>query len=589
MRFPLSCLAALLALSAVSGVAPARSSAAPAPAKPARAAAKTSAKHPVRGASSGAAGELAIVSDIARRLAQFAPTRLTADLSALSPADRRALDALVRASSRLDDVYLRQAWAGNPKLEQELAGLTGPQAEAARAYFRINGGPWDLLDGRKPFIGRLPHPEGAGFYPEDLTRAEFEAWVKAHPGDKERFLSTVTVIRRSPKNPRDLIAVPYSQEYRAWLEPAAKDLREAAAATDNATLKRFLTTRADAFLSDDYYESDLAWMDLEAPVEVTIGPYETYTDDLFGYKAAFEAYVTVALPKDSAALARYRENLPFLERNLPIPDADKNLNRGTESPIRVVDVAYAAGDATAGIPAVAFNLPNDERVREAKGSKKVLLKNLMRAKYDQILVPIAGRVLDPAQVKDVSFDAYFNEVLHHELSHGLGPGTITLNGKKTEVQRELKDLFSTIEEAKADVMGIYNILALMEKGDMPGELRRSLEPTYVAGLFRAARFGVEEAHGQGVVSQFNYLIEKGALTADASAHFRVVSEKFPGAIRDLLHDILTLQARGDYAGTRAFLAKYGHAGAALKTAIGRLKDLPVDIRPIFPLGPEGGR
>ena len=570
MRFPLSCLAALTALSlgpvGLSSATPAAPSASAATAATSR--------------------ELATVPDIARRLAQYAPTRLTADLSALSAADRRALGLLVQASSRLNDIALRQAWAGNPDLARQLAALKGPQADATRAYFQLNLGPWDRLDGMKPFLGDRPHPEGEGYYPEDMTRQEFEDWVKAHPADKERFTSTVTVIRRSGK---DLVAVPYAQEYRAWLEPAARELKEAAAATDNATLKRFLTTRADAFLSDDYYPSDLAWMDLEAPVEVTIGPYETYGDGLFGYKAAFEAYVTVALPKDSAALTRFKASLPFLERNLPIPDADKNLTRGTESPIRVVDVAYAAGDATAGVPAVAYNLPNDERVREAKGSKKVLLKNLMRAKYDQILVPIAAQVLDPSQVKDLSFEAYFNEVLHHELSHGLGPGTITVDGRKTEVRLELKDLFSTIEEAKADVMGIYNILALMEKGDMPKELRRSLEPTYVAGLFRSARFGVEEAHGQGVVSQFNYLLEKGALTVDASAHFRAVSEKFPGAIRDLLHDLLTLQARGDYEGTKRFLAKYGHAGDSLKTALGRLKAVPVDIRPIYPLGPEKGK
>jgi hypothetical protein len=568
MRSPHFCLAALLAAASTASAAFAAPPAKPAPS------AKTAAR------------ELTMLPDLERRLAQFAPTRLTADLSGLSPADRRALDLLVQASSRLNDIALRQAWAGNPDLARQLAKLQGPHAAAARAYFEVNHGPWDRLDGMKPFLGNLPHPEGEGYYPEDMTRQEFEDWVKAHPADKESFTSTVTAIRRKGK---DLVAIPYSQEYRTWLVPAAQELKEAAAATDNATLKHFLTTRADAFLSDDYYPSDLAWMDLEAPVEVTIGPYETYGDGLFGYKAAFEAYVTIALPKDSGVLARYKESLPFLERNLPIPDADKNLTRGTESPIRVVDVAYAAGDATSGVPAVAYNLPNDERVREAKGSKKVLLKNLMRAKYDQILVPIAAQVLDPSQVKDLSFEAYFNEVLHHELSHGLGPGTITVDGKKTEVRLELKDVFSTIEEAKADVMGIYNILALMEKGDMPKELRRSLEPTYVAGLFRSARFGVEEAHGQGVVSQFNYLLEKGALTVDASAHFRAVSEKFPGAIRDLLHDILILQARGDYEGTKSFLARYGRAGDSLKTALGRLQAVPVDIRPIYPLGPEKGK
>jgi peptidase M49-like protein len=519
-----------------------------------------------------------IVPDIERRLAQYSPTPLDADLTPLSAEDRRVLDLLVAAARRMNDVFLRQVWTGNPALRQEIAGWQGPRAEAARAYFDINSGPWDRLDAMKPFIGERPHPEGAGYYPEDMTKEEFEAWVAAHPDQRESFLSGVTVIRRKGT---DLTAVPYSQEYRDLLEPAAAKLREAAAATGNASLRKFLESRAAAFASDDYYESDLAWMDLDAPVEVTIGPYETYEDGLFGYKTAFEAFVTVALPKESEALARYKERLPWLERNLPIPDQDKNLNRGTESPIRVVDTYYASGDTRAGVQTIAFNLPNDERVREAKGSKKVLLHNTMRAKYDQILVPIAGRVLAPEQVAEVSFDAYFNEVLHHELSHGLGPGTITLDGRKTEVRLELKDLYSTLEEAKADVMGIYNILALIGRGDMPADLRRSLEPTYVAGLFRSARFGVDEAHGQGVVAQFNYLIGKGALEVDSAGRFRAVSGRFPDAIRDLLHDMLTLQAAGDYAGTRRFLDTYGKPTSELRAAIDRLKDLPVDIRPIY--------
>jgi hypothetical protein len=380
------------------------------------------------------------------------------------------------------------------------------------------------------------------------------------------------------------VAVPYWREFAVWLKPAAKLLREAAALTHNASLKKFLDTRAAAFESDDYYASDVAWMDLDAPVEVTIGPYETYEDDLFGYKAAFESFVTVNLPKESAALTRYKERLPWLEKNLPIPDADKNLHRGTDSPIRVVDTVYSSGETLAGVQTVAFNLPNDERVREAKGSKKVLLHNIMQAKYDQILIPIARQVLDPAQVKDVSFDAYFNEVLHHELSHGLGPGTITVNGRKTEVRLELKELYSTLEEAKADVMGVYNILALIGKGDMPASLRHSLEPTYVAGLFRAARFGVDEAHGQGVVAQFNYLSKKGALVTDAQGRVHAVSEKFPGAIRDLLHDMLALQARGDYNGTKQFLDTYGKPTQAMRAAIGRLKAVPVDIKPVYAAG-----
>ncbi|HYG62755.1 MAG TPA: hypothetical protein VEL74_09260 [Thermoanaerobaculia bacterium] len=531
------------------------------------------------GSTAPAGAEGKIVPDIASRVAKFAPIPLQADLSALSASDRQVLDLLIQASHYMDDIFLRQAWAGNPEMQREIAGWQGENAEAAREYFRINFGPWDRLAESEPFIGDLKHPEGAGYYPEDMTKEEFEAWIAKNPGDKERFTSNFTVIRRGPD--KELTAVPYSQEYKAWLEPAAKLLRQAAGITDNASLKRYLTTRADAFLSDDYYESDVAWMDLDAPVEVTIGPYETYEDGLFGYKAAFESFVTVNLPKESAALARYKERLPWLEGNLPIPDEHKNKNRGTESPIRVVDTVFTAGDTRAGVQTIAFNLPNDERVREAKGSKKVLLRNTMRAKYDKILVPIAERVIAKDQVADLTFEAYFDEVLHHELSHGLGPGSITVNGRKTEARLELKELYATLEEAKADVMGMYNILALIDRKEMPAELRKSLEPTYVAGLFRSARFGVDEAHGQGVVAQFNYLIAKGALEVDQEGRFRAVSAKFPGALRELLAEMLMLQARGDYAGTKKFLDTYGKAGDNLRNAIAKLSDVPVDIRPIY--------
>jgi hypothetical protein len=526
----------------------------------------------------GAAAGMEIVPDIESRLAQFAPTRLEADLSALSREDREVLDLLVQAAQVLDEVFLRQVWVGNPAFRDRLQGLAGEGVEAAWEYYQIHFGPWDRLAASEPFIGDRPHPPGAGYYPVDLSPAELEAWLEAHPEDREAFTGLHTVIRRREGG---LVAVPYSEEYREWLEPAAELLRRAADATSNESLARFLRLRADAFGTDDYFESDVAWMDLDAPVEVTIGPYEVYEDQLFGYKAAFEAFVTVALPEESAALARYKERLPWLEQNLPIPEAHKNLARGTESPIRVVDEVFTGGDAKAGVQTIAFNLPNDERVREQKGSKKVLLRNVMRAKYEQILVPIAERVLAPEDRERVSFEAYFDEVLHHELAHGLGPGKITVGGRETEVRLELKDLYSTLEEAKADVMGIYDILALIEEGEMPAALRSTLEPTYVAGLFRSARFGVHEAHGQGVVAQFNYLMEKGALAVDAEGRFRTVPAEFPGAIRSLLSEMLMLQATGDYPGTERFLAEYGEPGEALLAALAKLEDLPVDIRPIY--------
>ena len=274
--------------------------------------------------------ELRIVSDIDKRVAQFAPTPLNADLSALTAEDRQVLDKLVEAAKLMNEIFLRQAWTGNPAMREQLKGYTGPNADAARQYFTINFGPWDRLDERKPFIGDQPHPPGAGYYPEDLTKEDFEDWLAKHPGDKEKLTSTVTVIRRGPDG--GLAAIPYSQEYAEWLKPAAKLLREAAALAKNASLKKFLELRADAFESDDYYASDFAWMDLDAPVEVTIGPYETYEDELFGYKAAFEAFVTVNLPEQSAALARYKERLPWLERNLPIPDAAQEPQPGHREP-----------------------------------------------------------------------------------------------------------------------------------------------------------------------------------------------------------------------------------------------------------------
>ncbi len=524
-----------------------------------------------------------VVPDVAARLARFTPTELTADLAAVGESEREVLRYLLTAARLMDEIFLRQVWTGNPELRRRLDGLEGPPWDDVRTYFDVNFGPWDRLDEMAPFIGDHPHPEGAGYYPEDLTREEFEQWLAEHPEDREAFTSLTTVVRR--QDPR-LVAVPYSTVYREWLEPAAAALDRAAEATGNESLRRFLELRADAFLSDDYYASDLAWMELDSPVEVTIGPYETYEDGLFGYKAAFEAFVTVAVAEESSRLERFKALLPWLERNLPIPDADKNLERGSDSPIRVVDVVYVGGDSKAGVQTLAFNLPNDERVREARGSKKVLLRNVLRAKYDQILVPIAGRVLAPDDAGRVSFDAYLAEVLHHELSHGLGPGKITVDGRDTEVRLELKELYSTLEEAKADVMGVFNLLALIDRGEIPASVRASLEPTYVAGLFRSARFGVHEAHGRGVVSQFNYLLEKGALAVDDEGRFRPVSERFPAAIRELLGELLLLQARGDYAGTAEFLERYGRASEALLSAIGRLDDVPVDIRPLYPQAEE---
>ncbi len=535
----------------------------------------------VAGCTGGPADQgLVVAPDVRDRREQFVEQELTADVTHLSEGDRQTLRHLVAAARAVDEIFLLQAWAGNSEFAELVANYEGSDAEAVKDYYRIMYGPWDRLSHHEPFIGDQPHPEGAGLYPEDLTVEGFEAWIAAHPEDRESFTSLHTVIRRDDKG---LVAVPYSIEYRSRLETAASELRSAAAATDNQSLRRFLELRAEAFLTDDYYESDMAWMDLDSAIEVVIGPYETYEDQLLGFKAAFEAFICVAQPEDSARLEVFKSELPFLERNLPIPDEHKNFERGSESPIRVVDELFTAGDTRAGVQTIAFNLPNDERVREIKGSKKVLLKNVMRAKYDGILAPIAGRVLPPGDADKISFEAFYQFTLHHELSHGIGPGQITVDGRATEVRLELKELYSAFEEAKADVLGVYDIFALVDRGVMDGEILDSLPWTYTAGMFRTTRFGVAEAHGLGMVLQANYLLEKGAVEITDEGRFRPVGELFREGFRDLARELLMIQALGDHDAAVAMVERYGSVHPAMAAAIESLTDLPVDVDPSYPL------
>jgi len=526
---------------------------------------------------------LSVVDDIADRRAQFVPQTISAEIGHLSEGDQEALRHLVTAARAMDEIFTVQAWAGNPEFAARVGALDGPDAPAARDYYRIMVGPWDRLDNHTPFLGSEPHPPGAGYYPEDMTAEEFNAWLEAHPEDREAFTSLHTLIRRSDDG---LVAIPYSAAFAPSLQRAADAMRAAAAATDNESLKRFLELRADAFFTDDYFSSDMAWMDLDSAIEVVIGPYETYEDSLFGYKAAVECFLCVAQPEDSARLAVFKSELPFLEKNLPIPDEHKNFDRGSESPIRVVDELLATGDTRAGVQTLAFNLPNDERVREAKGSKKVLLKNVMHAKYDGILTPIAHAVLPADEVDRISFEAFFQFTLHHELSHGIGPGQITVGGRDTEVRLELKELYSAFEEAKADTLGVYDIYALVEKGTMDPAILDSLPWTYTAGIFRTTRFGVAEAHGLGMVLQTNFLMERGAIEITEDGRFRPVPERFEPAFRDLAHELLMIQAEGDYAAAVGFAEKYGTVDPAMAEVIDSLVSIPVDIDPSYPFENE---
>ena len=369
---------------------------------------------------------------------------------------------------------------------------------------------------------------------------------------------------------------------RHLTDPANKD--QYADGVDYATLATFLRSRAAAFFTDDYYQSDMDWMDVrDNVIDVTIGPYEVYEDNLFGYKTAFEAFIAVLHPADSRKLADLKDFLPGMERNLPIPEEHLNKSRGSESPISVVDVVFVGGDSKSGVQTIAFNLPNDERVREAKGSKKVMLKNFNRAKFDRVLEPIADIVVDPAQRDMIDFDVFFSNVLLHELSHGLGPGKITLaDGTRTTVGQQLKTLYSAIEEAKADIMGLYNTGYLVQQGYLSKEHENKAYVNFLPGFFRAIRFGATSAHGKANMMEFNYIMEKGGITLDpATGRFHVNLDKMPSAVRAMTHDLCMIEALGDYDAADKFINKYGQMVPEVEKQLAKMSAIPTDIELIY--------
>ena len=526
------------------------------------------------------ANSLTIAPDVAQRMAQLSPTVIDYDHSLLDDNERQVVAKLIEASKQIDEIYWRQVSEKNPALRDQLAKQDG----AAYAYFVANKGPWDRLKGDEPFIGTEKKPAGAAFYPPDMTKEELEKYVAAHPDAKDSLQGLFTVVRRDGAK---LVGIPYSTYYKDFLDKAAAHLREAANISNDGPLKRYLMLRADAFKSGDYRESDMAWMDLTGNIEVVIGPYEVYEDNLFNYKASFESFVTVVDKPESAKLAAYAHALPDMERNLPEPEQYKNPNRGSESPIKVVQELYTAGDARRGVQTAAFNLPNDEVVREKKGSKKVLLKNVMDAKFRQSGKPIAMRVLDPSLTSLVSFDAFFNHVLFHELSHGLGPGFLTQpDGKRVEVRIPLKELYSTVEECKADVLGVWNLLYAQKHGLVTAFDEKQLFATYAGLMFRSTRFGVGEAHGRGTAIQWNWLRERGAVTPAAGGKYTVDFAKARDTVRDLATELLTIEATGDYPRAKTLLNRYGKETPEMTTVNATLKDIPVDITPVFPAAGE---
>jgi len=522
-------------------------------------------------------------SPLAAKIKRFAPTQVGADISTLSTGDRRALIKLVEAAKLIDKIYTRQVWSGNEALRKELeADRTAEGAERLH-YYNLNMSPWSNLDHNEPFVSGAPRirPPGANYYPEDMTKEEFNEWAGTLPEpQKKEATGFFTTIRRN--GIRHLMAVPYSEEYRDLLIPASRLLKEAAVSTDNASLRTFLTKRADAFISNDYYESDVAWMDLDSPIEPTIGPYEVYLDGLFNYKAAFEAYICLRDDSSTTKLARFSAHLQEIENALPIDPRYRNPKLGALSPIRVVDEVVTGGEARAGVQTAAFNLPNDERVTAEKGSKRVMLKNVQEAKFRTILKPITGIALDPVQQPYVSFNAFFTHILAHELMHGLGPHTIIVHGKQTTVRESMQELGSALEEAKADISGLFALQYMIDHGIVDTTMEKQMYITYLAGIFRSVRFGINEAHGQGMAMQFNYLMDEGAITYnEGSGLFSADVAKFKAGARKLTGEIMTLQAQGNYEGARSLLIKYAVIRPPMQRTLDRLAHLPVDIEPEF--------
>jgi hypothetical protein len=515
--------------------------------------------------------------DIQALVDQYATVRLTTDLSALSDRERQMIPVLIEAAQQMDPIFWQQTYGDKESL---LAGIDDP---AVRRYVEINFGPWDRLAGDAPFVeGVEPKPAGANLYPSDITREEFEAALDAPDDVVDALRALYTVVRRTENN--TLHPVPYHEAFSEHVSIASAKLAEAATLADDPGLRRYLELRSEALLTDDYRESDMAWMDMkDNSIDVVIGPIETYEDALFGYKAAYEAYVLIKDKEWSGRLSRFAALLPDLQRGLPVNDAYKREMPGTDSDLNVYDVVYYAGDANSGSKTIAINLPNDEVVQQEKGARRLQLKNAMRAKFDQILVPIAQELIADDQQQYVTFDAFFENTMFHEVAHGLGLNN-TINDRGT-VREALQEHASAIEEGKADILGLYMVTKLREQGHLTeGEIADNYV-TFMAGIFRSVRFGASSAHGRANMVRFHFFEEHGAFTHDeATGKYRVDFDKMEDAMVALSQLILTMQGDGDYEAAGALLEEKGVVGPALQAELDRLATLGIPVDIVFEQG-----
>ncbi|HET9775930.1 MAG TPA: hypothetical protein VFP77_05140 [Gemmatimonadaceae bacterium] len=521
--------------------------------------------------------------NLAAQLAKFRPVQMPFNTTGLSTREVQMVRKLVEAGQYLESAFWRESDPEGLKIYQALANCPGATEKNIRHYLLINGSRYDLLEGNKPFLANTRYEPGHALYPAGITRKEIEVYVAAHPSKKAEIYNPWTVVRRQGK---DLVGVPYHIAYFQFVAPAAKALRDAAALSDDKQFANFLRLRADALLTDDYYKSDLAWVDLDNhKFDVIMAPYETYLDDLLGVKTSYGVAVLIRNPAESAKLTMYKKYAAQIQDALPIPAADRPSNAGHPTPMEVMDAPYRGGDLRHGYQAVADNLPNDPRIHAEKGTKKIFFKNFMDARVNYVVLPISKLLMRADQANLATGDGYLTTTVMHEISHGLGPAYSRVNGKQVDIRESIGPIYSGLEEAKADIVGLYGLAWMMDKGVIPKSRAREFYASELAGIFRTVRFGVAEAHAKAEMMEFNYFVEQGAITRDASTgRYAIDFAKFPGAVASLAKELLTIEATGSRARAESWMRKYGTMPPALKAALDKTSSVPVDVDPITAFG-----
>ncbi|HEX8920813.1 MAG TPA: hypothetical protein VF766_05015 [Pyrinomonadaceae bacterium] len=523
----------------------------------------------------------ASVRDLEERLKKFRRVEMPFDGASLSARERQMVEKLVEAARFLEDIYWRQNDADGLALYRSLAASRNPLDQMIRRLLIINGSRFDLIEENEPFVGTEPFSPGRGYYPQNLTRDEIERYVKAHPEKREELYSPYTVVIKERSG--ELKGVPYHVIYREFLEPAARLLREAAALSQDQKFSDFLKARAEALLTDDYYKSDLLWLDLQDPkFDVIFAPYETYMDGVLGVKTSYGGAVLVRNEAESRKLAVFQKYVPEIQEALPLAPEDRPSKRGHLTPMEVMDAPFRVGDLRHGYQAVADNLPNDARIHQEKGSKKIFFKNFMDARVNYVILPLAQRLMEERQAARASAEGYLAVVLMHEIAHELGPAFARRSGTQVGIRESIGPTFSALEEAKADVVGLYGLKWLMDHGALPKERSEEFYASYLAGLFRTIRFGTAEAHGRAEMMQFNYLLEEKAITRDASSgRYKVEYALMPDAIAKLAKELLEIEATGDRMRAENWFSRYDQMSAQLRSALNQASEVPVDIDPVF--------